>query len=72
VFIEGRIDGTTYHTTQNYYSPDWWDQMVKEKFKEETLDIFQNGQTSGFLCSPDIVSCKYGAGYPWSLSDYSK
>jgi hypothetical protein len=46
--------------------------MVKEKFKEETLDIFQNGQTSGF-CSPDSSEpAIYGAGYPWSHLNYSK
>jgi len=36
------INGTTYHTTQNYYSPNWWDKWSKKKFKEETLVIFEN------------------------------
>jgi hypothetical protein len=52
------IDGTTYHTTQNYYSPDWWDNWSRKNLKKKTW-LFSKTHRRPVFMPKAVVSLQY-------------
>ena len=52
------INGTTYHTTQNYYSPEWWDKWSKKNLRKKRW-IFSRTAKRPVFVPRAIVSLQY-------------
>ena len=52
------INGTTYHTTQNYYSPEWWDGWSRKNLKKKTW-LFAKTHRRPVFVPKAFVSLQY-------------
>jgi hypothetical protein len=58
VLMKVEIDGTTYHTTQKYYSPDWWDKWSKKNLRKKRWLFSRTGNGPVFV-PRTVVSLQY-------------